>query len=433
MSSKNMQENSDFRKKPKQRMKIVAGLGSIEEYIPYVEAGADELFCGYVPYWWSQKYGTLSPLNRREVLAYHVQIGAFEDLKILSNLVKIYGVPVTIALNALYYVKEQYEEIASIVASCMEIGFDSFIIADPALVFFLREKGIRCNILLSGEMSEVNSLFLEQMSKYDISRVIFHRKNSFSDMESCVRKTKEKIPEYEAFVLNEMCHFTGAYCNSLHCDELGHLCKVPYQLGSYGKPAFQSNVLYQSKENLHTVYKTQEEKPGCMLDSSVTASVEYEPKMKVFKSKTAACAPGANEEAEIDGYLPGANEEAEIDGYLPGANEEAEIDGYLPGANEEVEIDGYLTGATGCGLCALASLQTAGVTHLKVVGRGNYIDYEKEDIRQLKRALTILEEVEALRQKGSGEVQLHAEFQRRIRTRLFHGECSNNCYYRNHV
>ena len=407
MSSKNMQENSDFRKKPKQRMKIVAGLGSIEEYIPYVEAGADELFCGYVPYWWSQKYGTLSPLNRREVLAYHVQIGAFEDLKILSNLVKIYGVPVTIALNALYYVKEQYEEIASIVASCMEIGFDSFIIADPALVFFLREKGIRCNILLSGEMSEVNSLFLEQMSKYDISRVIFHRKNSFSDMESCVRKTKEKIPEYEAFVLNEMCHFTGAYCNSLHCDELGHLCKVPYQLGSYGKPAFQSNVLYQSKENLHTVYKTQEEKPGCMLDSSVTASVEYEPKMKVFKSKTAACAPGANEEAEIDGYLPGAN--------------------------EEVEIDGYLTGATGCGLCALASLQTAGVTHLKVVGRGNYIDYEKEDIRQLKRALTILEEVEALRQKGSGEVQLHAEFQRRIRTRLFHGECSNNCYYRNHV
>ena len=395
MSSKNMQENSDFRKKSKQRMKIVAGLGSIEEYIPYVEAGADELFCGYVPYWWSQKYGTLSPLNRREVLAYHVQIGAFEDLKILSNLVKIYGVPVTIALNALYYVKEQYEEIASIVASCMEIGFDSFIIADPALVFFLREKGIRCNIHLSGEMSEVNSLFLEQMAKYDISRVIFHRKNSFSDMESCVRKTKEKIPEYEAFVLNEMCHFTGAYCNSLHCDELGHLCKVPYQLGSYGKPAFQSNVLYQSKESLHTVYKTQEEKPGCMLDSSVTASVEYEPKMKGYKSKTDACAPGTNE--------------------------------------EEAEIDGYLTGVTGCGLCALASLQTAGVTHLKVVGRGNYIDYEKEDIRQLKRALTILEEVEALRQKDSGEVQLHAEFQRRIRTRLFHGECSNNCYYRNHV
>ena len=27
-------------------MKIVAGLGSIDEYIPYVKAGADEFFCG---------------------------------------------------------------------------------------------------------------------------------------------------------------------------------------------------------------------------------------------------------------------------------------------------------------------------------------------------------------------------------------------------
>lgn len=35
-------------------MKIVAGLGSIDEYIKFAEAGADEFFCGYVPYSWSQ-------------------------------------------------------------------------------------------------------------------------------------------------------------------------------------------------------------------------------------------------------------------------------------------------------------------------------------------------------------------------------------------
>ena len=42
-------------------MKIVAGLGSIDEYIKFAEAGADEFFCGYVPYSWSQKYGTVLP------------------------------------------------------------------------------------------------------------------------------------------------------------------------------------------------------------------------------------------------------------------------------------------------------------------------------------------------------------------------------------
>lgn len=36
--------------------------------------------------------------------------------------------------------------------------------------------------------------------------------------------------EFEAFVLNELCHFTGAFCNSLHCDEMGYLCRVPYRL-----------------------------------------------------------------------------------------------------------------------------------------------------------------------------------------------------------
>lgn len=69
-------------------MKIVAGLGSIDEYIKFAEAGADEFFCGYVPYSWSKKYGTVLPLNRREVLCYNVQLGAFSELEILSGMMK---------------------------------------------------------------------------------------------------------------------------------------------------------------------------------------------------------------------------------------------------------------------------------------------------------------------------------------------------------
>lgn len=71
-------------------MKIVVGLGSIDEYIKFAEAGADEFFCGYVPYSWSQKYGTVLPLNRREVLCYNVQLGAFSELEILSGMMKKY-------------------------------------------------------------------------------------------------------------------------------------------------------------------------------------------------------------------------------------------------------------------------------------------------------------------------------------------------------
>lgn len=72
-------------------MKIVAGLGSVDEYIRFAEAGADEFFCGYVPYEWSREYGTALALNRREVLNYQVQLGSFSELEILAKLVRAYG------------------------------------------------------------------------------------------------------------------------------------------------------------------------------------------------------------------------------------------------------------------------------------------------------------------------------------------------------
>ena len=40
-------------------MKITVGLGSIDEYERFVQAGADEFFCGYVPFSWAEKYGTV--------------------------------------------------------------------------------------------------------------------------------------------------------------------------------------------------------------------------------------------------------------------------------------------------------------------------------------------------------------------------------------
>ena len=124
-----------IRKGVKTQMKIVAGLGSIDEYIPYVKAGADEFFCGYVPYSWTEKYGTLLPLNRREVLCSNVQLGAFSELEILASMVKKYEKPVHLTFNSLYYIPEQYLEIANIIIRCMSIGFQSFIIASGIAVF----------------------------------------------------------------------------------------------------------------------------------------------------------------------------------------------------------------------------------------------------------------------------------------------------------
>ena len=315
-------------------MKIVAGLGSVDEYIPYVQAGADELFCGYVPYNWTKKYGTVLPLNRREVLAYNVQLGSFSELEILSAMIRKYRKPVHIAMNSLYYIPEQYEEIADIVKQCMKIGFDSFILADPALILYLRQKGISCKIHLSGEAGEMNREAIKVFREMGIGRIIFHRKNTVASMRQMIEAVNAEKLEFEAFALNELCQFTGAFCNSLHCDELGHLCRVPYELGRVRRKLLSGNNVNFDDEAL------------------------------------------------------------------------------------TLDEEGYLCGATGCGLCALYALQRAGITHLKLVGRGNHADFMEKDIRNLRKALDILE--------GSSS---EADFRKEMKRQLFPRGCSGNCYY----
>lgn len=340
-------------------MKIVAGLGSIDEYERFVKARADEFFCGYVPFAWAEKYRMINPLNRREVRFYNVQIGSLSELQILKNMADYYGKPVKLTFNSLYYTKEQYPVIAEIISQCMEVGFENCIIADPALILYLRQKKISCGIHLSGEMSEVNRGMLEQMLPFGIRRVIFHRKNSLEDMKSCIsfirnidrkEKSSDKLnhdyiikqpsnpvlnctKEYEAFVLNELCQFSGAFCNSLHCDELTHLCRVPYELGDL------------CRDISHKTYITETDK------------IHF-------------------------------------------------------------DKNGYLTGSTGCGLCALYQMKQIGITHLKLVGRGNYTDFMEKDIRQLRKALEILE-------NASSE----EEYQNEMKASLFPVGCSQNCYY----
>ena len=327
-------------------MKITSGLGSIDDYPRYVRAGADELFCGYVPFSWSEKYGTVLPLNRREVLNYNVQIGSFSELEILANMVQKYQKPVHLAFNSLYYRPEQYEEITQIIQQCRSIGFDSYILADPALLVYLRKEKIDCEVHLSGDLGTVNSAMTEVFAKEYPKRIIFQRKNTISEMRAVIRHiTAQKEAarkewtyptEFEAFALNELCQFSGAFCNSLHCDEMGYLCRVP--------------------------------------------------------------------------YVPGKKKAGKTELALEVLTDEIEED--------ILDVPDYICGETGCGLCALYQLQRAGITHLKLVGRGNYVNYMENDIRNLKQALELLD-----------CAKNEADFINKMKAKLFEKGCSGNCYY----
>lgn len=296
-------------------MKITAGLGSANDYIRLAKAGADELFTGFVPLVWLERYSNITPLNRREVLLHDIQTGSMDEMRLLAHQISDYGVPVSITFNSICYAPEQYSMIAGILGDLAALGFRDWILADPALILYLKQQGINGRIHLSGEAGCFNPDAMRFFASMGVARWIFPRKILPEEMAACIAA----IPgaEYEAFVLNEKCHYSGAFCSSLHCDELDHICHVPFQPDG---PDFRSHA--------------------------------------------------------------------------------------------EAETDPDTFGAGGCALCALPRLRHAGVTHLKLVGRGAHPDNMVRDIRLLRRALEM--------EDASPESLMHIITGR---------NCAKNCYY----
>ena len=297
-------------------MRITAGLGALENLPRLVAAGADELFCGYVPLSWLEKYGNFTPLNRREVLLQCLQIDSMADLRLLARMADDCGASVALTFNALYYLPEQYPILAEMFEKLLNLGLRNWILADLGLMLHLKCCGLEGNVHLSGEAGCFSPDALAFFRRLGIRRCIFPRKIAPEEMAACVRSAPNL--EYEAFLLNENCHYSGAHCFSLHCDELDPLCRVPYQPVG----------------------------PDC---------------------------------------------------------------GALPGGDPDPE-DGF--GASGCGLCALPRLRRAGVTHLKIVGRGSHVEWIERDVRLLRRALEL------------GDVPGED-----LRREVLGGRCSGRCYY----
>lgn len=295
-------------------MKIVAGLGNTEDYETYVMAGASELFCGYIPGEWLLKYGIRAAVNRREVRYYNVQIGSLNDLMILRKKIEHFGIPVTIAFNSLFYSDDQADTLRKTIGELTELGYKDYIIASEKLFDIKNAK-----LHLSGEYGELNHELAGRLINGGISRIIFPRQTEIAEMKSIISSNPGL--QYEAFVLNEKCHFTGAYCNSLHCDELCHACRIPYKI---------TDMQYDFYED----------------------QTEYRP------------------------------------------------------------------GFSGCALCSLWRLRDAGITHIKLVSRGNSTEATRQDIFLLKKALEILE-------AASTEDMYITE----MKKELFPKGCSINCYY----
>ncbi|MEK4007733.1 U32 family peptidase [Paenibacillus sp. FSL H3-0333] len=326
-------------------MNIVTPLTNAESYETLAEAGADEFYCGYVPGEWLKKYSSLLPFNRREYLLGNHNITNLSSMKILGRKVEYYGIPVKITMNSHYYLARQYDEVVEHIRRLMDIGFNTFILADLSFVLYLREQGVDCQIHISGEVETYNRETVQFVNQAKVSRIVFPRKINLGNIRSVIEGSGIADMEYEAFFLNAFCLYSGAFCNGTHCDEMSPVCEIPMVPGR-----FEDNGRFKRAESyLHKMTGIQNKLHSREAEQSKPASAGHE------------------------------------------------------------------VGNWGCGMCRIKELESIGVTHLKVVGRGGALENLAEDIRIAKSALQMNTE-----QPERQEAEIRQELGYR---------CSYLCYY----
>ena len=118
-------------------LKILSPIDSSRETEKLIEAGADEFYCGLIPEEWNKKYFPAS-IDRRPKGSH---LKSFEELKEVINISHRHGVPVYLTLNEHYYTDKQYPLIREFIEKAISLNIDALIIADLALLLFLKKEG----------------------------------------------------------------------------------------------------------------------------------------------------------------------------------------------------------------------------------------------------------------------------------------------------
>jgi putative protease len=168
-------------------LKITAPFRKKKEVIPLIEAGADELYCGYLPAQWQRKYTGLE-FERKGLNAY-------------------------LTLNGLY-VGQQYSLLLKIIKDLKQVDFDGYIIADVGLLLTLRDNGFKKQIHISTGGTAFNREAVGFYRDLGASRIVLDRQVTLESM----RQLSAASPdiEFEVFILHTLCVYIDGFCTFLH-------------------------------------------------------------------------------------------------------------------------------------------------------------------------------------------------------------------------
>ena len=207
-------------------MRIISPVDNLKEAHLLLQAGADELYGGYLPAEWDD-YSLAASLNQRTFSS--AQIASEQELSEIISLVHAHQCRFALTLNAPFYTDEQLPLLIEYVDRMVTLGVDSLILADPGLLRLLKKRHAHLEFHASTLAHLTNSGAVRFMAEQGMQRVVLPRHLTVADMAAII----EQVPDVccDAFLLVGKCPNSEGLCTFHHSSpEKIWPCEIPYEI-----------------------------------------------------------------------------------------------------------------------------------------------------------------------------------------------------------
>jgi putative protease len=208
-------------------MRIISPVDQLTEVAPLLDAGATELYGGFVPLEWSERFSLHASINQRTFDS--AQIDNLKDFSSILDRVHAGNATFSLTLNAPFYTDAQMPTLLDYIAEVVEIGVDGLILADLGLLRQIRKRYPQIELHASTLAHLANSEAVAVYADAGIDRVVLPRHLPVSEMTSIVSAHPEI--KFDAFLLIGNCPNTEGLCTFHHSspDRIWP-CEIPYEI-----------------------------------------------------------------------------------------------------------------------------------------------------------------------------------------------------------
>lgn len=214
-------------------MRIISPVDNLKEAELLLEAGADELYGGYLPPEW-QGYSLVASLNQRTFSG--AQIATENELAEIVKRAHAAGASFALTLNAPFYTEPQLPLLIDYVDRMVDLGINSLILADLGVLRMLKKRhpGLTYHGSTLAHLSNAGAV--DFMVQQGLQRIVLQRHLTVADMAAIIEGGPE-VP-YDAFLLVGKCPNTEGLCTFHHAspDKIWP-CEIPYEVKPCREPA----------------------------------------------------------------------------------------------------------------------------------------------------------------------------------------------------